>query len=187
MASGGVARRCAREEVPGLRRPPQTRKPLGGHGAGRPDGPRRERGAHSGRGDGPQRFSQSCQACGEQSPWRPCWVNRGCPGAHWLGLFPGGLEKGGGGGGDRAGRRGPAPGIEMFIAPWMEAKETGQRFPGPGSAAPMPPWGCMESSPCVCVDLVQPRTVTFKSTSVQFNSELTFPKERARVFPRGCR
>lgn len=59
-------------------------------------------------------------------------------------------------GDDRARRRGPAPGMEMLIAPWWKRRRPDQIVvPRLGSAAPALSWGCMESSPCVCVDLVQ--------------------------------
>lgn len=63
-------------------------------------------------------WSQSCQACGEQLPWRPCWVSRGCPGANWLGLFPTGVTEPGEEAGLREWR------CLSYLPPWMEAKET---------------------------------------------------------------
>lgn len=56
-------------------------------------------------------WPQLCQACGEQSPWRPFWVSRGCPGAHWLDLFLLGGGRGGAGNEDayRARLKGKRP------------------------------------------------------------------------------
>lgn len=86
---------------------------------------------------------------------------------------------------DRARRRGPAPGMEMVIAPWVEAKETG---PDRGSHAGVPQlprrpgvaWRVLPASALIsCSSGQQPSSLPQYSLLL----DLAFPRKGHLCFP----